>query len=161
MYRHVRFLWTTAVHWVCGAGKYVVPVFWDKEKKTIVNNESADITMFLNSAFNDVAKNPSLDLYPVHLRKEIDAVNEWIYANVNNGVYRCGFAQAQAPYDIAFRELFESLSRIEGILSKQRYIAGNVFTLADVRLFMTLIRFDPVSPLGTASALPSFRFPHS
>jgi glutathionyl-hydroquinone reductase len=129
-----------------GAGKYVVPVFWDKEKKTIVSNESSDITEFLNSAFNDFAKNASLDLYPVDLRKEIDALDEWIYPNVNNGVYRCGFAQAQGPYEEAFRALFKSLDRIEEILQKQRYLAGNRFTIADIRAYMTLIRFDPVSP---------------
>lgn len=133
-----------AGHGDARAGKYVVPVLWDKQKKTIVNNESADIILMLNDAFNDVAKKPDLDLNPEALRGEIEAVNEWIYPTINNGVYRCGFAQQQAPYEEAFRELFASLDRVEGILAKQRYLAGDKLTLADVRLFMTLIRFDTV-----------------
>jgi len=125
-------------------GKYTVPVLWDKKEKTIVNNESSEILRMLNTAFNDFAKNPSLDLYPEELRGEIDSVNEWIYPNINNGVYRCGFATTQEAYNIAFNDLFSALERVEDILSKRRYIAGDVITEADVRLFMTLIRFDPV-----------------
>jgi putative glutathione S-transferase len=97
-----------------------------------------------NAAFNDFAKNPTLDLYPEELRSEIDAVNEWIYPNINNGVYRCGFATTQEAYNTAFKDLFSALDKVEDLLSKRRYIAGDVFTEADIRLFMTLIRFDPV-----------------
>jgi putative glutathione S-transferase len=85
------------------AGKYTVPVLWDKKTSTIVNNESAEIVRMFNSEFNQFAKNPDLDLYPENLRKEIDSVNEWVYATINNGVYRCGFASKQEPYNEAFK----------------------------------------------------------
>jgi glutathionyl-hydroquinone reductase len=98
----------------------------------------------LSSEFNDFAKNPDLDIYPEALRKDIDAVNDWIYPTINNGVYRCGFAQSQGAYDTAIKELTESFDRINDILSKQRYIAGDTFTEADIRLFVTLLRFDEV-----------------
>eukprot|EP00249_Psilotum_nudum_P011623 c23282_g1_i1 orf=434-1630(-) len=126
------------------SGKYTVPVLWDKETKTIVNNESAEIIRIFNSEFDLIAKHPEVDLYPQHMRNQIDEVNEWIYAGINNGVYRCGFAKKQAPYDEAAKLLFESLDRCEEILGKQRYICGNVLTEADIRLFVTLIRFDEV-----------------
>lgn len=125
-------------------GKYTVPVLWDKKEKTIVNNESSEIVLMLNSAFDHVAKKPEVDLNPEALRAKMDEVNEWIYPTINNGVYRCGFATKQEAYENAYKELFESLDRCEEILSKQRYIAGDVLTMADIRLFMTLIRFDPV-----------------
>ena len=83
-------------------GKFTVPVLWDKQTKSIVNNESADIVRMFNDAFNEHAKHPELDIYPKHLRKEIDSVNEWIYPNINNGVYRTGFATQQKPYEEAF-----------------------------------------------------------
>jgi glutathionyl-hydroquinone reductase len=126
-------------------------VLWDKKTKTIVNNESAEIIRILNMAFNEFASNPSLDLYPADLVSAIDEANSWIYPSINNGVYRCGFAVKQAPYEAAFNELFNALDRVEDILGRQRYIAGDRITEADVRLFMTLIRFDPVrrpSPLA-------------
>ncbi|KAG7675170.1 hypothetical protein Ndes2526B_g08028 [Nannochloris sp. 'desiccata'] len=126
------------------SGKYSVPVLWDKKERTIVNNESSEILRMLNTAFNDFANNPSLDLYPEELRSEIDSVNEWIYPNINNGVYRCGFATTQEAYNIAFNDLFSALDRVEDILLRRRYIAGDIITEADIRLFMTLIRFDPV-----------------
>jgi putative glutathione S-transferase len=125
-------------------GKYTVPVLWDKKEKTIVSNESADIVRMFNSAFNDFAKDPQLDLYPEELRKDIDDVNSWIYSNINNGVYRCGFATKQAAYEEAFDQLFSSLDRAEGILAKHRYLTGDRLTEADIRLFKTLIRFDEV-----------------
>ncbi|GLC40101.1 hypothetical protein PLESTM_000993200 [Pleodorina starrii] len=125
-------------------GKYSVPVLWDTKERTIVNNESSEILRMLNSEFNHVAKNPGLDLYPEALRAAIDDLNSWIYPSINNGVYRCGFATSQAAYDTAFEELFSALDRVEGILSSQRYLAGDALTEADVRLFQTLIRFDPV-----------------
>jgi glutathionyl-hydroquinone reductase len=125
-------------------GKYSVPVLWDKKTSTIVNNESSEIIRMFNSEFNAFAKNPELDLYPEDLRKKIDEVNEWIYPNINNGVYCCGFAKLQSAYDKASKDLFENLDRVEEILSRQRYITGNRFTEADIRLFMTLVRFDEV-----------------
>lgn len=124
--------------------KYTVPVLWDKKTHTVVNNESSEILRMLNSEFNAFAESPSLDLYPVEHRAIIDELNEWIYDKINNGVYKCGFATSQEAYDIAFKELFEALDRLEELLKKSRYLCGDVLTEADVRLFMTLIRFDPV-----------------
>ncbi|PNH11720.1 hypothetical protein TSOC_001418 [Tetrabaena socialis] len=123
-------------------GKYSVPVLWDKKEGTIVNNESAEIMRMLNSAFNHLATNPDLDLYPEPLREAIDQANAWIAPSLNMKVYGCGFATAQQAYDIAFKELFEALDRCEQVLSRQRYIAGGAVTEADIRLFQTLIRFD-------------------
>eukprot|EP00892_Ulva_mutabilis_P007233 jgi/Ulvmu1/4882/UM020_0168.1 len=125
-------------------GKYTVPILWDKNTNMIVNNESSEIIRIFNSQFNSVAKNPSLDLYPEDLKDQIEDVNSWVYPCINNGVYRCGFATAQEPYETAFQELFAALDKVEGILGEQRYVAGNKLTEADIRLFMTLIRFDPV-----------------
>jgi putative glutathione S-transferase len=125
-------------------GRSTVPVLWDTETKTIVNNESAEIIVMLNSAFNGIAKNPSLDLYPEELRQAIEQWNEKIYYAVNNGVYRCGFAQTQEAYEQACTELFSTLDQIETVLQHNRYLCGSSVTLADVRLFTTLIRFDPV-----------------
>lgn len=125
-------------------GKYTVPVLWDKKKGTIVNNESAEIVRMLNSEFNELSSNPGLDLYPEDLRAAIDEANEWVYPQINNGVYRCGFATSQEAYDKAFDELFAALDRCEGILGRQRYLAGDRLTEADIRLFHTLIRFDEV-----------------
>ena len=84
------------------AGKYTVPVLWDKQTKSIVNNESADIVRMFNDAFNGIAKKPEVDIYPEHLKKEIGSVNEWVYPTIINGVYRCGFATKQEPYEEAF-----------------------------------------------------------
>ncbi|CAN0843326.1 Glutathionyl-hydroquinone reductase YqjG [Linum grandiflorum] len=126
------------------AGKYTVPVLWDKKLKTIVNNESAEIIRMFNTEFNDIAKNPALDLYPAELRSQIDAANEWIYSGINNGVYKCGFARKQGPYEEAIKELYECLDKCEAILSTQRYMCGNTPTETDIRLFVTLIRFDEV-----------------
>lgn len=125
-------------------GKYTVPILWDKKLNTIVNNESSEIIRMLNSEFNDFSKFPDLDLYPQEKRAQIDEVNEWVYPTINNGVYRCGFAQSQAAYDEAIDQLTESFDRVEDILSKQRYISGSQFTEADIRLFVTLLRFDEV-----------------
>ncbi|CAD7700373.1 unnamed protein product [Ostreobium quekettii] len=125
-------------------GKYSVPVLWDKKEKCIVNNESSEILRMFNSKFNKFAENPYLDLCPESLMAKIDEVNDWVLPTINNGVYRCGFAQSQEAYDIAVKELFASLDRCEEILSEQRFIAGSVLTEADIRLFMTLIRFDEV-----------------
>ncbi|KAG1669056.1 hypothetical protein FOA52_003974 [Chlamydomonas sp. UWO 241] len=125
-------------------GRYTVPILWDKTNKTIVSNESSEIVRMLNSEFNAIAKNPDLDLYPEPLRAAIDAVNEWVFPAINMGVYRCGFAKAQGPYEQAFDELFDALDKCESILEGRPYIAGGVVTEADVRLFMTLVRFDPI-----------------
>ncbi len=124
-------------------GRVSVPVLWDKERKTIVNNELAEIIRMLNSAF-DAFTNEHTDYYPAPLRKEIDRINEMVYANVNNGVYRAGFATGQDAYELAFRNVFDTLDELEQILSQQRYLAGNQVTEADWRLFCTLIRFDAV-----------------
>lgn len=123
--------------------KVTVPVLWDKKKKVIVNNESAEIIRMLNSEFNAFG-DASLDFYPAALRGEIDAVNERIYDTVNNGVYKAGFAGSQKAYENAFDALFESLDWLEDRLGKQRFLVGDRFTEADIRLFTTLIRFDAV-----------------
>jgi glutathionyl-hydroquinone reductase len=123
-------------------GRCTVPMLWDKQTKTIVNNESAEIIVILNSALNEFARHPELDLYPIDLKEQIDQWNEKIYGSVNNGVYRCGFAQTQAAYDIACKELFTMLDELDRSLSTSRYLCGNRLTLTDVRLFTTLIRFD-------------------
>ncbi|KAL5731405.1 glutathionyl-hydroquinone reductase [Ranunculus cassubicifolius] len=125
-------------------GRYTVPVLWDKKLKTIVNNESSEIMRMLNTEFVDIAENASLDLYPAHLQAQIDEVNQFVYDGINNGVYKCGFAQKQGAYDDAIVKLYEALDRAEDILSKQRYLCGNSLTEADIRLFVTLIRFDEV-----------------
>ncbi|KAJ6791948.1 Uncharacterized protein M6B38_242365 [Iris pallida] len=126
------------------SGKYTVPVLWDKKLKTIVSNESADIIRMLNIEFNEIAENPDLDLYPSDLKQAIDEVNEWVYDGINNGVYKCGFAKKQGPYDEAVEKLYQALDKCEEILSNHRYICGNTLTEADIRLFVTLIRFDEV-----------------
>jgi putative glutathione S-transferase len=124
-------------------GRVSVPVLWDKERQTIVNNESAEIIRMLNTAFDQVgAAGP--DYYPAPRRAEIDAVNHDVYERVNNGVYRAGFARSQDAYDEAVTALFDTLDRLEERLSGQRYLAGDRITEADWRLFTTLARFDPV-----------------
>jgi glutathionyl-hydroquinone reductase len=124
-------------------GRCTVPILWDTQTKTIVNNESADIIEILNGEFNDFAKNPTVDLYPEAMREIIDSWNEKIYHAVNNGVYRCGFAQTQIAYEEACKQLFSTLDEIDTVLATNRYLCGNI-TLADVRLFTTLFRFDVV-----------------
>ena len=125
------------------SGRVSVPVLWDKKRKTIVNNESPEIIRMLNSAF-DAFTNVRADYYPQVLRAEIDHLNDKIYPNVNNGVYRAGFATSQAAYEQAFRGLFDTLDEMEQLLSRRRYLAGNVITEADWRFFTTLVRFDAV-----------------
>jgi glutathionyl-hydroquinone reductase len=124
-------------------GQITVPVLWDKKLNTIVNNESSEIIRMLNSEFNEFT-DVDVNFYPQHLRKEIEKINQPIYDNINNGVYRCGFATSQPAYEQAFDRLFNQLDEVEGILSKQRYLTGEVITEADWRLFTTLIRFDAV-----------------
>lgn len=125
------------------SGRVSVPVLWDKKRKTIVNNESAEIIRMLNSAF-DGFTNVRTDYYPENLRAEIDRLNDLIFPNINNGVYRAGFATSQAAYEQAFRNVFDTLDELEQILSQHRYLAGSTITEADWRLFCTLIRFDAV-----------------
>lgn len=124
-------------------GRVTVPVLWDKKTQSIVSNESAEIIRMFNSAFNTLTGNTD-DYYPESKRDFIEEVNNRIYHTVNNGVYRTGFATTQDAYEAAFHELFDSLDWLEGILSKQRYLVGDVLTEADWRLFTTLIRFDAV-----------------
>ena len=127
------------------SGRVTVPVLWDKQRETIVSNESADIIRMFNSAFNGLeGVNASVDLYPAELQAEIDAINERVYDTVNNGVYKAGFATAQDKYEEAYQALFESLDWLEQRLAGQRYLAGNDQTEADWRLFTTLVRFDAV-----------------
>jgi len=125
------------------SGRVSVPVLWDKERKTIVNNESSEIIRMLNSAF-DAFTNIHTDYYPENLRGEIDRINDLVYPNINNGVYRAGFGTSQAAYEAAFRGVFDTLDDMEQRLSQHRYLAGNTITEADWRLFCTLIRFDAV-----------------
>ena len=120
-----------------------VPVLWDKQRRTIVNNESSEIIRMFNQAFDNWG-DAGLDLYPQTLRAEIDRVNELVYNKINNGVYRVGFARTQAAYEHAFDALFATLDELESRLSKQRYLVGARLTEADWRLFVTLIRFDAV-----------------
>ena len=126
------------------SGRCSVPVLWDCERNTIVSNESADIVRMLNTAFDAFATRSVPDLYPEALRAEIDEVNELVYHNVNNGVYKCGFATDQAAYEENFRNLFAALDTLEQRLANRRYLCGEHLTEADWRLFATLIRFDPV-----------------
>ena len=118
-----------------------MPVLWDKKRRTIVNNESSEIIRMLNSAF-DAFTNVRTDYYPAELRAEIDRINDLVYPNVNNGVYRAGFATTQDAYEEAARGVFATFDQLEQRLSGQRYLAGRQITEADWRLFTTLIRFD-------------------
>ena len=125
------------------SGRVTVPVLWDRERRTIVNNESAEIIRFFNSEFGRIAP-AGQDYYPAALRGEIDEVNGFVYERVNNGVYRCGFAGTQAAYEAAALRLFDALDTLEDRLSRTRYLVGDAVTEADWRLFTTLIRFDAV-----------------
>ena len=123
-------------------GRATVPVLWDRERKTIVNNESADIVRMLNSGFGALS-DESVDLYPEALRGEIDGLNERIYPALNNGVYRAGFATTQVAYEEAYHGVFAMLDELEARLDDGRaFLTGESFTEADIRLFVTLIRFD-------------------
>jgi len=128
-------------------GRYTVPVLFDKQTNKIVNNESSEIIQMLNSEFNEFCENKEqseLDLYPRDLQPKVDETNEWIYDSINNGVYKCGFATKQEPYEENFKKLFSALDKVESILAHSRYLTGNQITLADIRLFTTLVRFDKV-----------------
>jgi glutathionyl-hydroquinone reductase len=124
-------------------GRVTVPVLWDKATGTIVNNESAEIIRMMNSVFDGIGARPG-DYCAEDLRADIDALNGRIYDNVNNGVYKAGFATTQQAYEEAVRPLFETLDFLDGSLSSRRYLCGDRMTEADIRLFTTLVRFDPV-----------------
>ncbi|NJM35161.1 MAG: glutathione S-transferase family protein [Rhodomicrobium sp.] len=124
-------------------GRVTVPVLWDKQRGTIVSNESSEIIRMFNSAFEAVGARPG-DYYPHSLRDVIDSVNERVYTDVNNGVYKAGFATSQQAYEEAFTALFDALGWLDEKLSRQLYLAGDMLTEADWRLFTTLIRFDAV-----------------
>lgn len=125
------------------SGRVTVPLLWDKKNQQIVSNESSEIIRMFNSAFDHLTGN-TLDFYPEALRSEIDAINELVYDNINNGVYKAGFATSQEAYEEAYAALFEALDEVELRLSRQRYLCGKTLTEADWRLFTTLIRFDAV-----------------
>jgi len=123
--------------------RFTVPILWDTKEKTIVNNESSEIIRMFNSEFGELAGN-AIDLYPAEDRKEIDEINDWVYNTVNNGVYKAGFASTSEAYEAAVVPLFESLDRLEKILEGKDYLIGGKLTEADVRLYATIVRFDPV-----------------
>jgi putative glutathione S-transferase len=125
------------------SGRVTVPTLWDKERKTIVNNESAEIIRMLGHAFDGIGARPG-DYCPDDLRADIDAINATVYDNVNNGVYKAGFATSQQAYDEAVTVLFETLESLEKRLARHRYLIGNTLTEADLRLWTTLVRFDAV-----------------
>lgn len=122
-------------------GQVTVPVLWDKKNHTIVNNESSEIIRMFNSGFGELADN-RLDLYPETLQSDIDAINERLYHRFNNGVYRAGFATTQIAYEKAVNDVFESLEFINQQLEGRTFLLGNQLTEADIRAFVTLIRFE-------------------
>ncbi|MEM0911113.1 MAG: glutathione S-transferase family protein [Pseudomonadota bacterium] len=138
---HMHQVYTKAIADI--TSRVTVPVLWDKKTETIINNESAEIIRMFNSAFNDITGDTQ-DFYPQSLRIEIDEINQYVYDNVNNGVYKAGFATTQAAYDEAVFALFSALDTLEARLTDQRYLLGDKITEADWRLFTTLVRFDPV-----------------
>ena len=124
-------------------GRATVPLLWDRERRTIVNNESSEIIRMLNSEFDEFG-DASVDLYPPHLRRDIDEINGFVYDAINNGVYRTGLAKSQSAYEESFAKLFAGLDELERRLARQRWLVGDRFTEADLRLFVTLVRFDTV-----------------
>ena len=125
------------------SGRVTVPVLWDKYRQEIVSNESSEIIRMFNSAFNELTNNHD-DYWPVAQRHEIEHVNQDIYGNINNGVYKAGFASSATAYEDAVDALFAALDRMEARLDRQRYLMGKHITEADWRFFTTLVRFDPV-----------------
>ncbi|MCW2481043.1 glutathione S-transferase family protein [Candidatus Symbiopectobacterium sp. NZEC135] len=143
LYQH-EFLYQLYLHANADySGRVTVPVLWDKTRHTIVSNESADIIRMFNAAFDGIGATPG-DYYPEALRTQIDTLNAWIYPTINNGVYKAGFATSQDAYDEAVNGVFEALDSLEVRLGQQRYLTGNALTEADIRLWTTLLRFDPV-----------------
>jgi len=147
-------------------GRFTVPVLWDKKLETIVSNESSEIIRMFYTEFDQFLpeERRGVDLYPESLRKEIEEVNAWTYDNVNNGVYKCGLAKTQSAYHTAVTDLFDHLDRIEAHLSAQSgpYYFGANITEADIRLYVTIIRFDPVyvSLFKTNKGMIRFQYPH-
>lgn len=125
------------------SGRVTVPVLWDKQQNVMVSNESSEIIRMFNSAFDQIGAKPG-DYYPEALRAEIDSINAHVYDNINNGVYKAGFATGQKAYELAVFPLFEALDELEHRLANNRYLLGDQITEADWRLFTTLIRFDAV-----------------
>ncbi|MGJ8513899.1 glutathione S-transferase family protein [Carnimonas bestiolae] len=125
------------------SGRVTVPVLWDKQRETIVSNESSEIIRMFNTAFDELGATPG-HFYPDALRTQIDELNGWIYPTLNNGVYRSGFATSQEAYDEAVVQVFDTLDALEARLSQQRFLTGDQLTEADIRLWTTLVRFDPV-----------------
>ncbi|KPI36348.1 Glutathione S-transferase omega-like 2 [Cyphellophora attinorum] len=152
------------------SGRFTVPVLWDKKQNTIVSNESSEIIRMLNTEFNGLLpeKYANVDIYPEHLRSQIDDVNPWHYDDINNGVYKCGLGQTQFAYHGAVTKLFDSLDRVEAQLSQNAekgsgpYYFGDVLTEVDVRLYVTLVRFDPVyvSLFKTNKKMIRYDLPH-
>ena len=140
----MRDLYDLAVKGVWDKSAFTTPVLWCKQEATIVNNESSEICRMLNSEFEDVARNKGVDLYPPQLADKVKELERWVYNDINNGVYKCGFATSQGAYEEASAALFAALDRVEEILGGTRYLAGDSLTGVDVWLFNTLVRFDPV-----------------
>lgn len=138
---HVHQLYTAARPGY--TGRATVPLLWDRKTRTIVNNESSEIIRMLNAEFDEFG-DAGLDLYPPELRREIDEINSFVYDNINNGVYRCGLAKSQAAYEESFHKLFAVLDQLETRLGQRRWLVGDRFSEADLRLFPTLLRFDTV-----------------
>ncbi|GMG20026.1 unnamed protein product [Ambrosiozyma monospora] len=150
-------------------GRYTVPVLWDKKTKTIVNNESSEILRMFNTEFNGLIdeKYAKVNLYPSDLQKKIDELNDWIYPTINNGVYKSGFATKQEPYEKEVTSVFKSLDKVEEILKSrhakgEHYLLGDKLTEADIRLYVTIVRFDPVYHQHFKCNLGSIRhdYPH-
>ncbi|PSR79876.1 hypothetical protein PHLCEN_2v6864 [Hermanssonia centrifuga] len=137
------------------SGRFTVPILWDKQKSTIVNNESSEIIRIFNSAFNHLLarEKAEIDLYPEVHRAEIDELNKWVYDTVNDGVYKAGFAASQSAYEAAVVPLFDSLDRLEKILAGKDYLIGDRLTEADVRLFVTINNPTRVVPLGPVPSI--------
>ena len=125
------------------SGRVTVPVLWDKKNQTIVSNESSEIIRMFNTSFNELTNN-NLDFYPKKFQKKIDDINDFTYHNINNGVYKVGFATSQKVYEEELDKLFQSLDQIEEMLSQNKYLLSDEILECDLRLFPTLLRFDPV-----------------
>ncbi|TPX56871.1 glutathione transferase [Spizellomyces sp. 'palustris'] len=126
------------------SGRYTVPVLWDKKHGTIVNNESSEIIRILNTAFDEWSTAPGETYYPKDLASQIDEVNSWVYDQINNGVYKAGFATSQTAYESNYAKVFDGLARVESLLANRKWLVGDRFTEADIRLWTTIVRFDPV-----------------
>mmetsp|Transcript_1212 Transcript_1212/g.3471 ORF Transcript_1212/g.3471 Transcript_1212/m.3471 type:complete len:388 (+) Transcript_1212:61-1224(+) len=141
----VRDVYERAANWGSGgATKFTTPLLYDEASDAIVNNESRDLLRILNSAFAGLGASEAVDLFPAEAQAEAEALDAWIYPDVNDGVYKCGFARSQAAYDEASGALFAALDRLDALLATRRYLTGPRLTWLDLRLYHTLVRFDPV-----------------